>query len=217
MRLGRYVTQIAGSSLVTVLGLFLGVSPWLFGLNHGGPWSLATKTDFWSGMFLVVVGLTTLTLYRASLSQRLIALGYKSPPMRLDQSQEAREPDANLQEDKISDDQLLELATAILGQMPTSHEANHGDATSRAVAVLEEESSSVSEDQLIRAASQLLKELGTDESEAPKSEAEPDGEPLSLMSDRELARMAQELLLEIQGAHERERNLVTTGQEVCDE
>lgn len=212
MRLGRYVTQVAGSSIVTVVGLFLGVSPWMFGLNHGGPWSSATQTDFWSGIFLVVIGLTTLALYRVGLSQRLIALGYKSPQTRLDQNQEDQKLGTDPQQDGMSDDHLLELASAILGQMSGTLETSKGDAPSTAVAVLEEEASSISEDRLIRAASQLLKELGSGESEVLKS-AEPDDEPLSLKSDSELARMAQELLLEIQEAHEREQNLVTSGQE----
>lgn len=206
MRFARSIIAVTGSSVVTVLGLFLGFSPWLEGLNDGGPWSLATKTDFWSGLGLVVVGLATVILYRADLYQKLMASGVISRRAHL----EARSADApthdaiGASDEALTDTALLALATSVVRDIQQELDG-HSSHDAGAAAMTVADQPTMSEDELIRLASGLVREIqGTDF--APTSKPDVDSspsatpDPLALMSEAELARMAQELLQEIQEA-----------------
>ncbi|MCY0878766.1 MAG: hypothetical protein OWU84_07495 [Firmicutes bacterium] len=194
MRLGRFVAAGAGSLAATVTGLFLGVSPWLWGLNDGRhAWSLATKTDFWSGLGLVVVGLATLLAYRQGLMKAWEAAGIVSRTAVVDAADEALE--AQAAPPPLTDEALLALAASLVKDLSPSDRA---PAPEKTEALATPEDSPVSDEALVKLAAALVKEI-----QPPESPATPEGgaaapptEPRAL-SEAELVHMAANLLLEI--------------------
>lgn len=185
MRLGRSMAAGAGSAALTLTGAFLGLSPWMAGFaKRGQAWSLATKTDFWTGLGLVVVGLAALALYRAELGQKLAARGITSRTPQLEA--EGSEPVASPAPEPMTDADLLALASEVAREdEPLPVNAN---------------ASGVDEAELVRLATTLLHEI---QGKTPEKEEAPDTppaaeKPLALMSEAELAHMAANLLEEIQ-------------------
>lgn len=199
------MSAVAGSSVITVIGLFLGTSPWLWGLNHGGShWSLATKTDFWSGLGLVVVGLAAMALYRAELSRNLALAGVISRRPTLEENAPEAEEPSEAAPEPVTDEVLLALATAVVRDIESQHgsEASGPETTT---AVTSTTDTPVSEDDLMRLAMSLLTEIRASKpEEVPQTDtaAPPSEKPLGLMSDSELFHMAADLLQEIQKSNE---------------
>ena len=188
MRLGRSIAAGAGSAALTLTGAFLGLSPWMAGFAKSGQaWSLATKTDFWTGLGLVVVGLGALALYRAELGQKLAARGITSRTPQLEA--EGPEPVASPAPESMTDAALLALASEV------AREVQHDEPLP-----VDANVSGVDEAELVRLATTLLHEI---QGEKPEKEEAPDTppaaeKPLALMSEAELAHMAANLLEEIQ-------------------
>ena len=198
MRLGRSITAVAGSTAITVIGIFLGASPWLWGISRGfQDWSPATKTDFWSGIGLVVLGLTTIMLYRVELNRRLELAGIISRMVKLEGSDEPKAaPDAADPKDSVSDEALLALAASVLKDIGDQKQPGAADAG--ATSLEETERTAISEDELTRIATSLLREI---QATQPTDLQDTSGEkPLQLMSDSELFHMAWGLLEEIRQA-----------------
>lgn len=193
MRLGRSIAAGAGGAALTLTGAFLGLSPWMAGFaKNGQAWSLATKTDFWSGLGLVVVGLATVLLYRVELSQGLAARGITSRTPHLEA--EGPVPVASAAPEPMTDAALLALASEVVREVQHEH---GGEAASLPV---DAAAAGVDEAELVRLATTLLHEIQSEKPEAeaaPSAPAEPE-KPLALMSEAELARMASNLLEEIQ-------------------
>lgn len=210
MRLGRSISAVAGTSAIAVAGLFLGLSPWLAGWRHGGSWSLATKTDFWSGLGLVVVSLAAMMLYRAGLTRDLAAAGIISRKPTLEETSEAPAPAERETAKDISDEALLNLAASVVRGISDSD--GEGD---DAKALVLPADAPVNEEELARLAASLLREIqGADTPAVAADAPSPTPEtPLALMSEAELAQMAVSLLQEIQAGSET-RPLVHSGEEV---
>lgn len=219
MRLGRSVAAMAGSTVITVMGLFIGVSPWLEGLNSGrGTWSSATKVDFWSGLGFVVVGLATILAYRASLARDLMQAGVISRQPSLEPANQEGALVPTGEAAAMTDAALLALATSVVKDIQRSEgqeNATASAATSTGLATHDQ--SPVGDADLVRLAASLLAEIQGEQtsanstSEAPPAPADTAEEPLELMSESELARMAAELLEEIQRTSPRE--MATMGEE----
>ena len=190
MRLGRSIAAGAGSAAFTLTGAFLGLSPWMAGFaKNGQAWSLATKTDFWSGLGLVVVGLGTLLLYRAELGQKLAARGITSRTPQLEA--ERPEPVTGPVPEAVTDAALLALASEVVREVQQEHPVEAPDSSP---------APSVDEAELVRLATTLLNEIQAQKprpEQEPTPPSEPD-KPLALMSEAELAHMAANLLEEIQ-------------------
>jgi hypothetical protein len=191
---------VAGASVITVVGVFLGLSPWFEGLNHGGHWSLATKTDFWSGLGLVVIGLATIMLYQMGAIRGLQAAGVLSRPARLEENTEDSTPTDSAPAAPVTDAELLRLASAVVRDI---HDANTGgaDAAPAEGALQPRDDAPPSEDELVRLATQLLAEIKQGapvDTHGEKADSAAASGPLALMSEPELARMAADLLQEIQ-------------------
>lgn len=201
MRLGRSITAVAGPSVITMIGVFLGLSPWFAGLNHGGPWSLATKTDFWSGLGLVVVGLVGIGLYQRGIVRELQAAGVLSRPVRLEDADEDPSTALPVEAASVTDTELLRLASTVVREVQESAAGAGRHAASTANVLEPHEPAALSEEELVQLATQLLAEIqetravGVPESAAaaPTDTAS----RLALMSEPELARMAADLLQEI--------------------
>lgn len=216
MRLGRSISAQAGGVAITVIGLLLGTSPWTEGLTRGGgSWSLATKTDFWSGLGLFVVGLATILLYRASLSHELQAAGITSRPARVDNDTPPAAPQPQAEPSSLSDEALLALATSVVNDLQRSGERQAAPRaaqpqTKAPSASVPSPSGGVADDELVRLASSLLSELqGASVKEKPVEEptppppSNPPEKPAELMSESELARLASDLIREIQATKAR--------------
>ena len=192
MRLGRSIAAGAGGTALTLTGAFLGLSPWMAGFaKHGQAWSLATKTDFWSGLGLVLVGLATILLYRAELAQRLASRGITSRKPQLEA--ERPEPVAAAAPEPMTDAALLALASEVVQEV----QSEQGGETAWPV---DAAGPGVDEAELVRLATTLLHEIQSEKPEADRTPAAPSEpeKPLALMSEAELARMASNLLEEIQ-------------------
>lgn len=159
--------------------------------KHGQAWSLATKTDFWSGLGLVVVGLATILLYRAELAQRLASRGITSRKPQLEA--ERPEPVAAAAPEPMTDAALLALASEVVQEV----QSEQGGETAWPV---DAAGPGVDEAELVRLATTLLHEIQSEKPEADRTPAAPSEpeKPLALMSEAELARMASNLLEEIQ-------------------
>ncbi len=207
MRLGRSISAVAGGVTSTLVGLFLMVSPWVSGIEtRHQSWSLATKTDFWSGLGVLVVGLATILLYRASVSRELETAGVVSRTPRLEGS---AAPESAPAPAAMTDEALLALAASVVKD---AHEERMQPVPGPAAAhqaVATPAESPISEEELVRLASALLTEIQhTPEPPAPQEPpAQPAGhssEPAALMSEAELVKMATSLLEEIQAARQAE-------------
>lgn len=209
MRLGRSISAVALSSFVALVGVFLGLSPWFEGLNHGGPWSRATQTDFWSGVGLVLVGLATVMLYQRGVVRELQEGGVLSRPTRVDEQAESDTVPGAATPQPMNDAELLELAHAVVRDIADSKDSLSALTTTGSAAPSEEE--------LVRLATHLLEEIQafSPESGSAASNTAPEDRPLALMSEPELARMAAELLQEIQ--HSQESSFVLARKEGRDE
>lgn len=207
MRIGRSIAAVSGSAAGSLVGLFLMVSPWISGIDNGhGSWSLATKTDFWSGLGIVVVGLAGIMMYRAGLSRELEAAGVVSRRVQLE---EPAPPVPAAEPSPMTDEALLALATSVVNDMHQQqgqpvHPVTAEGASAPAGAPM-------SDAELVRLASSLLKEIQSEEPAAPAAPAVPSeapaGEPNpqpALMSEQELVKMATSLLEEIQRSREME-------------
>ncbi|PSR21637.1 MAG: hypothetical protein C7B45_09980 [Sulfobacillus acidophilus] len=205
MRLGRSVSAVAGSSVITVLGLFIGVSPWLQGLNNGrGAWSLATKVDFWSGLGLVVVGLATILLYRMSLTRELVEAGIIGHQPSLESASLQEQAAVGGDALAMTDAALLALATSVVQDIQKTEGPAEANPSSNAPpsGLATHQQSPIEDEDLVRLASSLLAEIQGSvpaDGVADEPAATPeDQSPPELMSESELARMAAELLQEIQ-------------------
>ena len=210
MRLGRSISAVAGTSAIALAGLFLGLSPWLAGWHHGGSWSLATKTDFWSGLGLVVISLMTMMLYRARLTRELVSAGIISRKPKLEETLAQADSAVVKEVPDISDEALLSLANSVVRNISDSY----GQGVDGAKALALPKDSPVSEEELARLAAALLREIQESvpkgkEADAPSGTPE---SPLALMSEAELAQMAASLLQEIQATET--RPLVHSGEEM---
>lgn len=210
MRLGRSIAAAAGSVTIALIGVFLGVSPWLAGLNNGRTgWSAATKTDFWSGMGLLVVGAVTLALYQRRLARDLELAGVisRKPILEADAAEPAPAPTA----EDLSDSALLALASSLLNNGPTEAMPPAPDAVP-SEAGAQPSVPAVSDEALVRIAAALVHEIqasGSGPRPEPSDAAQsPKDEPPAALSEAELAHMAADLLLEIQASRRHEMALV---------
>ncbi len=193
MRIGRSIAAVSGSAAGSLVGLFLMISPWTAHLNRAnGSWSLATKTDFWSGLGVLVVSLASWLLYQGSLRREMVEAGVITPEARVEESDAPSEP-TSAPAGPISDENLLALVNAMVNDLE-GHESEPPQVSQKAP----------SEDDLVRLATALLAEIKPDEKkpEAPKPpEAEPRAasrENPALVSENDLLKMATSLLEEIQ-------------------
>lgn len=196
MRLGRTITAVAGGSASVLIGAVVGLGPWIWHFNRGGSWSLATKTDFWTGLTLVMIGLAAIALYQSDLYRSLAAAGLVVRRARVEEQVEPLTESSS--PEPLTDQALLELATRVVQEMQTEVSAG-GSAAGEEVASVD--SPAISEADLITLASQLIREIQSDAAQpaAPQTAADESGssDPLALASDAELARMAASLLQEI--------------------
>jgi hypothetical protein len=191
MRLGRTIAAVAGSLAVTLTGLFLGISPWLWGLNDGRhAWSLATKTDFWSGLGLVVVGLVALVGYRQSLMKELEWAGILSRTPVVDAV--ADESRAEGSAAPLTDDLLLALATSLVKDMSADERAS---APVGREDVAQPEQHPVTDETVVQAATQLVKDIEASHGSAAAKPTEGERESLS---EADIVHLAADLLLELQ-------------------
>lgn len=182
-----------------LVGVFLGLSPWFEGLNHGGSWSLATKTDFWSGLALTVLGLGTVMLYRRALTRQLVAANIVSRPTQLDEPVPQAEKAAL---EPISDAELLAVAASVVRNIQIEQDDSQDvDTRKQSQALATREEAPISEDELVKLATALLSDI---QSSSPRHQGEGDPatpEPaMALMQESDLTRMAADLLQEIQAA-----------------
>lgn len=201
MRIGRSVTAIVGSTVAALIGLFLAISPWLDGTQSGhASWSKATVTDFWSGIGVVVMGVATLMLYRASLTHQLVEEGILSRPTRVDEKPYQDETPSEAKT-SVSDEDLLQYATSLVKEWADEEHLLPQEALVNA------DDQPISEEELVRVAEALLQEIHTEPSTGPveapskdtsRSDHSEGDEPLALMSDAQLQQMAASLLQEIQ-------------------
>lgn len=174
------------------------ISPWTSHLNRAnGFWSLATKTDFWSGLGVLVVGVASWILYQASLRREMVEAGILTREPQVEESKAAFEPPA--QTGPISDENLLALVNAMVNDVE-GHEGAAPKVSPKGP----------SEDELVRLATALLAEMKPDQktSEAFYSTPAPEAPALetkgrshenpALISESDLLQMATSLLEEIQ-------------------
>ncbi|NMP23451.1 hypothetical protein [Sulfobacillus harzensis] len=203
MRTGRSIAAMSGSVAGSLVGLFLTVSPWMSRLNHAnGSWTLATKTDFWSGLGVLVVGLVSMALYQGGLRREMAAVGLVSRRPRVEETEAVPEAAAPAASPAITDEQLLALVNSMVEDLEQRQPQQPAQAPPSTPDV-----KTPSDDDLVRLASALLSEIRTEQAPGEKVPSEPKEPPApqreqadrpALMSEAELLKMATNLLEEIQ-------------------
>ncbi len=133
----KYVVGGVGALLGVLGGLWLMLAPFAQGYQPSGAnWADATKTDFWTGIALILVSLVGLIMYALSLVGELRARGIiekraKPEPPQVQSQEVAGGQDNNIEQ------VLLPLVTAMLRDM----QQQRGQSQSRAAEREEGESS----------------------------------------------------------------------------
>lgn len=128
----KYVVGGIGALLGVLGGLWLMLAPFALGYQpSGADWVDATKTDFWTGIGLILVSLIGLIMYILSLIGELRAHGIiekraKPKPQQMQSQERAGRPQGS--QDNNIEQVLLPLVTAMLRDM----QQQRGQSQSRA-------------------------------------------------------------------------------------
>ncbi len=74
MRVGRYVSALAATSVAVAAGIWLLVAPWVLSYpQQASGWGPQVLTDFWTGMAVLVLAFLALALYGGTAARALRA------------------------------------------------------------------------------------------------------------------------------------------------
>ena len=119
----RYLWPISGMLAAVLAGVAILMSPFALHLNHGGAWTKATDTMFWSGLGLIVVALAAAFSWQRDLTGQLaVAKGELQPASQEVLASEAGQGASPTEADGEEPDweaQLAKLAETVLQDLKT--------------------------------------------------------------------------------------------------